>query len=62
MCDVCHKEPCDIRCPNSSDKIHVDKCEKCNYQIPKWEGKYITPDGIFCEECGYEWLNQFWKI
>lgn len=50
MCDICHRTPCDPRCPNAEDAATVYDCEYCGEPIRvgdlyrEYDGKYYHDD------------------
>lgn len=51
MCDICRREPCLSRCPNSDDPPIIARCDKCEGTIRVGD-KCLKYDGItLCEDC-----------
>ena len=46
MCDVCHRSPCNPRCPNAPDPPAVYTCAHCGEPIVPGE-EYVEFDGKY---------------
>lgn len=51
MCEICHKNPCDIRCPNAEMPPIVHYCKECGYPIYDGEEFYNINGKKYCSEC-----------
>ena len=51
MCDICHRTPCDSRCPNAPDPPTVYTCKYCGEPVVAGD-EYVDVDGdYYHEEC-----------
>lgn len=52
MCAICHRTPCDSRCPNAPEPPVAFECENCGCSICVGEN-YIAIKGgpVYCENC-----------
>lgn len=51
MCEICHRTPCDPRCPNASEPRVVGLCTNCGHEIYEGDDGYYVNDEWWCEEC-----------
>lgn len=51
MCEICHQNPCHVRCPNSDEDGKCYKCDECGYDIYEGDVYYRIEEMIICEEC-----------
>lgn len=50
MCEICHKSPCDRRCPNA-DEVVACVCDECGCDIIKGEDCFYCDGSFYCEDC-----------
>ena len=50
MCDICGKNPCDVRCPNCEEK-GIYTCVECGQYIYEGEKYWDSPKGYICMDC-----------
>ena len=51
MCMICHKTPCDPRCPMAPDPPEAAACKRCGESIRVGD-EYAVIDGVaYCEPC-----------
>lgn len=51
MCSVCHKIPCDSRCPNAPDPVAVYTCKYCGEDIVEGDEYVMIDDDYYHDEC-----------
>lgn len=51
MCNICLRNPCDARCPNSEDPEPLYSCGICGEGIFDGDHFYDSPEGYICEQC-----------
>lgn len=54
MCDICHKSPCDSRCPNAPDPATIYECEYCKQPIVTGDYYYNHDGKYYHEDCYYD--------
>lgn len=59
MCDVCLKDPCDIRCPNRKD-IVVGKCTCCGQTL--FDSSEVWSDTYGAYFCSRGCADRFYGI
>lgn len=51
MCEICHKTPCDSRCPNAPEPRSVFICSTCGEMIYEGDNYYDVLGEQICDEC-----------
>lgn len=51
MCDICHKTPCDYRCPNAPDPATIYECAFCGEPIVAGDIYYHHDSKYYHEDC-----------
>lgn len=51
MCDICHKTPCDYRCPNAPDPKTIYVCAHCNEPIVVGDRYFSFNDKHYHDDC-----------
>lgn len=51
MCEICHRTPCDSRCPNAPLPTEVYNCKICGEGIVAGEDYYEMDGEFYHEEC-----------
>ena len=51
MCELCHRTPCDSRCPNAPEPPAVYTCKICGESIVAGEDYYEMDGEFYHEEC-----------
>ena len=51
MCEICHRTPCDPRCPNSEGPRVVFTCSNCDGDIHEGDDVWNINGEPWCEEC-----------
>lgn len=51
MCEVCHKVPCDNRCPNAPEPPSVAQCVECGVYLYVGDECYKFGDDYYCTDC-----------
>ena len=51
MCDICHKTPCDYRCPNAPEPAAVYDCAHCNEPIVVGDRYFNYNSNYYHDNC-----------
>lgn len=51
MCEICHKCPCDPRCPNAPEEKGVYTCAYCDDPIVDGEDCFCIDGEYYHEDC-----------
>lgn len=51
MCDICHKTPCDYRCPNAPDPATVYECAHCGEPIVVGDRYFHYDSKYYHDDC-----------
>lgn len=51
MCEICHRYPCDPRCPNAPEPPTVYTCKHCGEGIVENDNYYEVDGDYYHEEC-----------
>ncbi len=51
MCDICHRTPCDPRCPNAPEPTAVYTCKHCGEAITDGDECYELDGDYYHEDC-----------
>lgn len=51
MCEICHRCPCDPRCPNAPEPPTVYTCKHCGESIMEGDEYYELDGDYYHEDC-----------